>query len=502
MIRNGQRMNSIGIPRNVGILILAAVMSGVFFPIVSNAQTGDPENTRVAAATWHSPFVTVADEVRPAVVNISAESITKRKVMSPEEEFFRQFFGLAPGQMPEQTITQRVESLGSGFVFRAEGYIMTNNHVISGAQKITVIMPDKQQYKADVVGFDQETDIAVLKIRTSDPLQTIPLGDSDSLLVGDWVMAVGNPYPNLGLNRTVTLGVVSAKGRTGLAFGDHTPSYQDYIQTDASINPGNSGGPLVNIQGKVMGVNSAIVSPTGGNIGIGFAVPINLAKDISDQLIKTGKVSRGYLGVLTQDITPEIQQANNLPSTEGVLVAQVDANTPAMQAGIKVGDVITTFDGKNVINSQHFRFLVAGTKPGTESTFGIWRDGKSITLKVKLGDRAKFLEQATKEQPKPEAGKESKAWGLTVDTFTKSMADQLGVSFVPGVIITDIAAGSAGDNSGLSAGDIILKIDGQNVTTADEYNALAKKLEKSSKPVSFYIRRGQVNMFIAVGPQG
>jgi serine protease Do len=501
MIFNEKRPGSAGILENVSILVLAWVITFFIFPGLLNAQTREPEKVRADIATWHSPFVAVADEIRPAVVNISAETITKTKVMSPEEEFFRQFFGLAPGQMPEQTITQRVESLGSGFIFRSDGYIMTNNHVISGAQEITVIMPDRQQYKADIVGFDQETDIAVLKIKAATPLQTIPLGNSDSILVGDWVMAVGNPYPNLGLNRTVTLGVVSAKGRAGLTFGEHTPSYQDYIQTDASINPGNSGGPLVNIKGEVMGVNSAILSPSGGNIGIGFAIPINLAKNISEQLIQTGKVARGYLGIMTQDITPEIKQANNLPSTAGVLVAQVDTNTPSTEAGIKVGDVITSFDGQNVINSQHFRFLIAATRPGMESTLGIWRGGRTMTIKVRLGDRSKFLEQASKEKPKPAEEKRSRAWGLTVDTFTKDMADQLGVSFVPGVIITDIVAGSAGDNSGLSTGDIILKIGGQDVTTADQYNALARKLEKSSTPTSFYIRRGGVNMFVAVGPQ-
>jgi serine protease Do len=502
MCQKGKNEKSSKLSKTAGILILAFIVCGIYFPANLRAQTKneDRPNTRVDMASWHSPFVAVADEVRPAVVNISAESITKNKVMSPEDEFFRQFFGLAPGQIPEQTITRRVESLGSGFVFRSDGYIMTNNHVISGAEKITVIMPDGQPYTADVVGFDQDTDIAVLKIKATDPLQTIPLGNSDSLLVGDWVMAVGNPYPNLGLNRTVTVGVVSAKGRAGLSFGDHTPSYQNYIQTDASINPGNSGGPLVNIEGKVMGVNSAILSPSGGNIGIGFAIPINLAKDISEQLIKTGKVARGYLGVLTQDITPEIKAANNLPSTQGVLVAQVDSRTPAMEAGIKVGDMITTFNGQNVSNSQHFRFLVADAQPGAEVALGIWRDGSNISIKLMLGDRAKYLAETTTKQNQPKTGKENKAWGLTVDTFTKDMADQLGVSFVPGVIITDIVPGSAGENSGLRTGDIILKIDGEDVTTVAEYNAQARKLEKSPKPVSFYIRRGQVNMFIAVGP--
>ncbi|HBZ01768.1 MAG TPA: hypothetical protein DEO84_10660, partial [candidate division Zixibacteria bacterium] len=249
----------------------------------------------IAPTNGHSPFVSVAEAVRPAVVNISAESVTEDKYHNfMDDDFFKRFFGLPDNRTPNQPRMRRSESLGSGFIFSKDGYILTNNHVVEGAEKVTVTLSDQRSYKADVIGADKETDVAVLKISADHELPIISLGDSDSILVGDWVMAVGNPFPNLGLDRTITVGVVSAKGRQGLTFGGDNPSYQNYIQTDASINPGNSGGPLVNLQGQAIGINSAIATPTGGNVGIGFAVPINMAKDVSEQLVQGGKVVRGY----------------------------------------------------------------------------------------------------------------------------------------------------------------------------------------------------------------
>jgi serine protease Do len=456
----------------------------------------------ITPTTGHSPFVAIAEEVRPAVVNISAESVTEDKFHNfMDDDFFRRFFGLPPDRTPNQPRMRRSESLGSGFIISPDGYVLTNNHVVEGAEKVTVTLPDKRSFKADIIGSDRETDVAVLKINAGDDLPTIPLGNSDSILVGDWVMAVGNPFPNLGLDRTVTVGVVSAKGRQGLIFGgtEDNPSYQNYIQTDASINPGNSGGPLVNLQGQVIGINSAIATPTGGNVGIGFAIPINMAKDVSEQLIKSGKVSRGYLGIYPQDITEDLKNANGLPSTEGVLVAQVDKDTPAEKGGLKVGDVIMKLDNRKVTDAQQFRFLVANEGPGTTIKLQVWRNGAIKDISVKLGDRTEFVNLRGR-QPREEKLKDR--WlGLSVETLTEDNASQYGVEYTPGAIITGVEPGSPADDADLMTGDIILKIGGKDIKTADDFYSVAGSLKKSSKPVSFYIRRGQSNIFVAVTPE-
>ena len=455
----------------------------------------------------HSPFVAVAEVVTPAVVNISAESMTEDKYHNfMDDDFFRRFFGLPPdggsgGNSPNQRSPRmhRSESLGSGFIISSDGYILTNNHVIEGAEKVTVTTADGKDFKADIVGADKETDVAILKIHDDHSLPVISMGDSDSTLVGDWVMAVGNPFPNLGLNRTVTVGVISAKGRQGLTFGGETPSYQNYIQTDASINPGNSGGPLVNLDGQAIGINAAIATPTGGNVGIGFAIPMNIAKDVADQLMKTGKVARGYLGIYPQTITDELKNANGLPTTEGVLVAQVDVNTPAEQAGLKVGDVITELNGQPVKDAQSFRFLVADKGPGSTVDLKVWRNGDYKTIDVKLGERGKYLAEAEKK-PQEENTKETKWLGLSVETLTQDNADQYGVSYTPGAIITGVDPDSPADDAGLTAGDIIMKINNKDIKGADDFTRMSETLNRSTKPISFYIKRGQGNVFVAVTP--
>ncbi len=496
------------------VLIVGAVFAFIGMIIGSNLSIPDKikaEPQRPARGNvpvdvmpqyGHSPFVVIAEQVRPAVVNISAESVTEDKVHNfMDDDFFRRFFGLPPDRTPNMPRMRRSESLGSGFIISPDGYVLTNNHVIEGAEKVTVALSDQHRYKAEIVGADKETDVAVLKINAGNDLPTIPLGNSDSIMVGDWVMAVGNPFPNLGLDRTVTVGVVSAKGRQGLTFGasDENPSYQNYIQTDASINPGNSGGPLVNLQGEAIGINSAIASPSGGNVGIGFAIPINMTRDIAEQLMKTGKVTRGYLGIYPQDITEDLKSANALPSTEGVLVAQVDKDTPAEKAGLKVGDVITKFDNEKITDAQQFRFLVAKSGPGSTISLQVWRNGSTKTIDVKLGDRTRFV--SVKQQQPTEETKQDHWLGLTVETLTEDNASQYEVEYVPGVIITGIEPGSPAEDAGLSPGDIILKVSGKEVTTADEFNRIASGLRRSTKPVSFYIRRGQANIFVAVTPE-
>lgn len=457
----------------------------------------------IVPANGHSPFVKIAERVKPAVVNISAESVTEDKFHNfMDDEFFKRFFGIPPDEnnrQPGQPRMRRSESLGSGFLFTPDGYIMTNDHVVSGAEKVTVTLSDQHHYRASIVGSDKETDIAVLKIDSDVQLPSIELGDSDSILVGDWVMAVGNPFPNLGLDRTVTVGVVSAKGRQGLSFGGDMPSYQNYIQTDASINPGNSGGPLVNLGGQAIGVNSAIATPTGGSVGIGFAIPISIARDVAQQLIKNGKVARGYLGIYPQNITPELRDANGLPSTDGILVAQVDPGTPAEKANLKVGDVITRFNGMQVNDAQQFRFLVAGAGPGSDIKLEVWRNGSTKNVDLTLGDRTKYVAEI--EQRSPDNRQGNKWLGLSVETLSEDNATRYGIEFAPGAIITDIEPASAADEAGLTVGDVILRIGGKQVRSANDFYKIADDLQKNTKPVSFYIKRGQANIFVAVTPE-
>lgn len=450
-----------------------------------------------------NPFVAVAEKISPAVVNISAEKIIERRGFHdyfPFEDFFRRFFGEIPERRFPQT--RKTKSLGSGFIFRRDGYVLTNNHVVAGADNISVKLPDGSQYKAEVVGLDKDTDIAVLKIEAESDLPTVEFGDSDSLRVGEWVVAIGNPFPQLGLDRTVTVGVVSAKGRSNLRFGpEETPNYQNYIQTDASINPGNSGGPLVNIKGQVIGINSAITNPTGMsfNIGIGFAIPINLAKSVIPDLVEKGKVSRGFLGIFFQEMDKNTADALNLPGVAGVLVRRVQPATPADRAGIKVGDVIIGFNGKKVENGPKFRMMVAAEEPGSEVTLKILREEKEITKKVTLEDRDKFMVSAEeKEMPKEE---KTENWlGLKVATCTKALAAQLNVTFEPGVIVLSIETGSPAEQSGFMEGDIIIKVSGEEIENLDDYKKAARSLKDRKKPILFLISRAGEPLFIAVKP--
>ena len=282
-----------GLATLVGMVIGSSYSSNDLIAQDKIAAGSPATNMMVNPTAGHSPFVLVAQEVKPAVVNISAKSMVEDKFHNfLDDDLWRRFFGLPPNQ-PNEPRMRRSESLGSGFFISSDGYILTNNHVVRDADDIAVKLSDTQEFRAKVVGTDAETDVALLKIDTNEKMPYLELGDSDSIMVGDWAIAVGNPFPQLGLDRTVTVGVISALGRSGLVFGPDNPIYQNYIQTDASINPGNSGGPLVDINGQVVGINSAIVSPSGGNIGIGFAIPINLAKKVSEELKKSGSISRG-----------------------------------------------------------------------------------------------------------------------------------------------------------------------------------------------------------------
>ncbi len=449
-----------------------------------------------------SPFVRVAEKVSPAVVNIRAEKAlqdgSSGELLSLED-FLRRFFGEGPERRPR---TQRGQSLGSGFIFRKDGYVITNNHVVSDAENVLVKLPDGTEHKAKVVGLDKDTDVAVLKIDVEDQLPVVEFGDSDQLRVGEWVMAIGNPFPELGLDRTVTVGVVSAKGRGNLYFGpDDTPQYQNYIQTDASINPGNSGGPLVNVQGQVVGINSAITNPTGVgfNIGIGFAIPVNLVKSVIPDLIEKGKVSRGFLGITFQPVDKAAADALDLPSDQGVLVRTVQPGTPADKAGIKTGDVITDFDGWPVTDEQKFRMMVAQAGPGKEVTVDVVRDGRKMTRRLTLADRDKFL-SGTEEEP-AEIEKEENWLGLEVSTHTPDLAAQYGESFRPGVLVTEVESGSSAELAGFRTGDVITKLNDREIENLNDYRSAAKTLRDEKKAVLFLIYRGGEPLFVAVKPE-
>jgi serine protease Do len=435
-------------------------------------------------------FVALAKRMKPVVVNISTTQVSESRGQQefgspfgdddPFNDFWRRFFG---GPMPRGG-PQRQRSLGSGFIIDADGFILTNNHVVENAQKIVVKLSDDQEYEAKVVGRDAKTDIAIIKINAKAALTAASLGDSDHLDVGEWVVAIGNPF---GLDSTVTSGIVSAKGRH-IGQGP----YDNFIQTDASINPGNSGGPLINLRGEVIGINTAIFSRTGGNMGIGFAIPINLAKEVLPQLRGKGKVTRGYLGVLIQKVTPEIAESLGMDRGYGALVANVSKDGPADKAGVKVGDVIVEFDGKEVKDSGDLPIIVARTAVDKKIRMKVLRDKKEITLNVAVGE----LKDEEVVASVPEKGE----LGMTVQKLTPQLAENLGLDKTDGVVVTAVEPGSAADEAGVRRGDVIVEVDRKPVRGVEEYrNAIAGS--RKGRGVLFLVRRGESTLFLALKPQ-
>jgi serine protease Do len=433
-----------------------------------------------------SPFVEVVKNITESVVNIQVEADVQARAPGGrfpfDDDFFRFFFG----PMPE---TRRSVSMGSGFIFRRQGsevFIITNNHVVDKSENhsITVTLADQARYSAEVVGLDPQTDIAVIKINVSDDIDVTiaPLGDSANLDIGDWAIAIGNPFGQLGLERTVTVGVISATSRAGLDFGRGSPIYQDYIQTDAAINPGNSGGPLLNLNGEVIGVNAAITSTSGGNIGIGFAIPINLAKKVVDDLLELGRVSRAYLGILPQEITADLQQSLGLERIGGVLVARVEEDTPAEKGGLRNGDVITEFNEQEVRNVARFRIIVANTEIGKRVPVTIYRNNQQRTIHVTLTDIPKT------DTPLPETIEEKKTMiGLEVEELSGDFATRNQISAPNGVVVTRIERNTPAEKSDLSVGDVIIEIDRKQVNNVKDYNDFIEqakdRYEKGDNPI-------------------
>lgn len=447
----------------------------------------------LADETGHSPFVKVAKEVLESVVNVQVEWETEMpdlsKIFPFNDEFFKFFFHGEP-RLPQQ---RKSVSLGSGFMFRKDGrdvYILTNYHVIGKSKegKITITLLDGEEYNGELVGVDEKTDIAVLKITVEKDKEVtlVELGDSDIIEVGDWVIAIGSPFsPNL--SGTVTIGVVSAKGRAGLYFGEDSPVYQDYIQTDAAINPGNSGGPLVGIDGKVVGVNAAISTVSGGNIGIGFAIPVNIAQKSATDLIEKGYVERAYLGILPQAITPDIQKTLDLPSLKGVLIAKVEEDTPAEKAGLKRGDIIIEFDGQPVDNVDKFRLMVANADVGKTVEIKILRDGKELIKKATL---TPYPETTPAKVPPKE---ETHEWlGIDVQPLDSDFAKRLDVKADHGVIVSKIAPGSPAEESALQVGDVILEINNEPIKNIDDYYEIIDRIkEEKKKSILMYVLSGK-----------
>jgi serine protease Do len=438
----------------------------------------------------------VVKAAAPAVVNISSSRVVKSDGASPlfADPFFRRFFGddvLHEFGGPRE---RHERSLGSGVIVSSDGYVLTNNHVVQDATDIKVFLSDKRELDAKIVGTDPKTDLAVIKLSQSG-LPALPLADSAEVQVGDVALAMGNPF---GIGSTVTMGIISATGRGGLGIED----YEDFIQTDAAINPGNSGGPLIDTHGRVIGVNTAILSPNGGNLGIGFAVPANMARYVMNQISSSGKVERGFLGVVVQQITPELASAMKLSSTKGALVADIAEDSPAAHAGLQSGDVITEVNGKPVEDSRQLQLLISQTSPGAKLDMQVIREGRQINLSATLAEEpANSGSRAQRSDAGP--GRESKSAapasgdvfdGVTLTDVTPEIARQLSLpSSTRGVVITDVQDGSVAAESGLQPGDVILDANHQKVTNVAD---LDDALSRVKPPVLVVVLRDSKKLYL------
>jgi len=465
------------------LIIAVLVTSILFFSLGmgmrsdrSTAQVAQPVETIVIKdeGGFANVISDTANALIPAVVHIDITGTIVQK--TPEyglpfgnDPFFRYFFG--PPQQKESKIP--IRALGSGVIINKDGYIITNNHVVQNAETIEVELYDGTKHKAKLIGKDPRTDLAVVKIDPSPEMKYANFGNSDDCKVGEWVISIGSPR---GLDWTVTAGIISAKNRKNIGALGPT-GYEDFIQTDASINPGNSGGPLINLKGEVIGINSLIVSTSQGSEGLGFAIPSNMAKAISESLINHGKVVRGYLGVTIQDVTDEMAKSLNLGKNfKGVIISDILPASPAAKSGIEQGDIIIKYDGKKVENTQELRYMVAATNPDTYVKLGILRDKNEIEITVRIGELEKVEEEA-----KAQKEKGSELLGLTVEKVTHDIAKKLGLRKTVGVIITDIKRGSASDKVGLSPGDIIFRVGSKEVSSPKEFYKYVSEASKDEK---------------------
>lgn len=451
----------------------------------------------MARSNMPGSFADLVDEVSPAVVNISTTSVVRGggpglqfPEGSPFEELFRDFFNQQRGEDGEAAPERKVTSLGSGFVIDGSGVIVTNNHVIDGAEEIMVKFSDGKELPAEIVGHDPKTDIAVLRVKPEGRLRSVPWGDSDRIRVGDWVVAIGNP---LGLGGTVTAGIVSARNRD-----INAGPYDDFIQTDAPINQGNSGGPLFDLNGRVVGINTAIISPNGGSIGIGFAVPSALARQVAQQLLEHGETRRGWLGVRIQTVSQDIADGLGMDRPRGALVAEVTEDGPSAKGGIEAGDVILSFDGKQVEEMRDLPRMVADTPIGKRVQVVVWRDEKRKTLRVKIGrlEEGEAISADDEEDPADD-GKEpttENLFGMTLQSLTPHQRTKLELDEdEPGVLVTRVKRGSDAEERGVRRGVLITKVAGRTVRTPAEVIERVEALRKRDRPVA---------LFYMVSPRG
>ncbi len=476
--------------------VLFWLLSMVFLALGQVSVLGQTPDIKAAKALSNT-FAAVAKTATPAVVSIKVEKTMEAGPAlgfgSPFEfndpsdqfndEFLRKFFG---GRMPQQRSPQKFQQKGqgSGFIIDKTGYILTNNHVVGDVDNITVELQDGRKFEhAKLIGTDPDSEVALIKIE-GDNFPVLPMGDSEKMQVGDWVMAIGNPF---GLSETVTVGVISAVGRSNV----HIAAYEDFIQTDAAINPGNSGGPLINLDGQVIGINTAIASQSGGYMGVGFAIPINMAKSIEEQLIKSGKVTRGYLGLAAQDVTAEMAQLLGIPQAEGAIVAEIVKDSPADKAGLQSNDILLEMDGKKITSYDEFRNEVAMLAPDTKIQLQILRNNKKENITLTIGERPTSLARAETSQESTEQ------LGLQVQNLTQDLADQLGYSLGEGVIVTGVTPGSAADNAGIQAGDLILGVNQKKVNSVDNFDQAIKQSQKDKK-VILLVKHGEYSRFVVI----
>ncbi|MGE0129247.1 MAG: DegQ family serine endoprotease [Blastocatellales bacterium] len=491
----------------IGILLLAgSIFSAFAFEglslragSVATATATNPASGARANLVTNAPvsYADLVSQTAPAVVTINAE----RRVREPQQfpffdnPFFNEFFGQdgrrGMPREPNNGDAPRQMALGSGVIVTPDGYLLTNHHVVDGAEKIKVELTDKHTYEAKVVGSDPASDLALLKINARN-LPVLPLGDSDKARVGDVVLAIGNP---MGVGQTVTMGIVSAKGRaTGLGDG----SFEDFIQTDAPINQGNSGGALIDTQGELIGINSQIVSPSGGNIGIGFAIPSNMARSVMDQLLKGGKVHRGLLGVTVQAMNSDLAATLGLSEVRGALVSQVNSGSAAEKAGIKRGDVITAINGAPVNDSNSLRNQVARTQPGSEVTLTILRDGREQQLKATLTELK--AGNGKGEEVGAEDGGSKGKFGLGVETLTPELAGQLGLkSDTKGLAVMSVDPSGPAAEAGIQSGDVIQEVNRQSVKSVDELKAVLDR--NGDKPSLVLISRKGTTLYLTLRPR-
>ena len=472
------------------VLVAGLVLGAAGIAIAHSTQkaVSNPPATLKFADSNEGPsrtsYAPVVKNVLPSVVNISSSKVVKvdHQTSQQMEPFFRQFFG--DGQGPfEAPRDRREKSLGSGVIVSPEGYVLTNNHVVDGATEVKVTLSDKREYVAKIVGTDPKTDVAVLKIDAQN-LKPVTLGDSSKVEVGDTALAIGNPF---GVGQTVTRGIISATGRGNLGIED----YEDFLQTDAPINPGNSGGALINDRGELVGINTAILTHSQGSEGIGFAVPVNLARQVMDQILKNGKVERAFMGILPQDMTPEMAKAFGQKDARGVVVGDVTANSPAAESGVRRGDILLEVDGKPVATANELRMTISMMQPGTDVRLKVLRDGSEHQISVKLGEMPTETAMA-----KPDGSDSTKALdGVEVSNLSPEMADKLGLPAASkGVVVTDVDPSSKVADSGLRKGDVIQEVNHESVKNVSEFQSALKK--GGSDPLLLVNREGRT-FFIA-----